>query len=104
MDAHGIPYEITTEYNNGVRVGNLPTHREAMFHDGNRHTWFPKSWNEAKIKAAGEHVASQYKGSKTAGAHYSAMYDGVRVTVVFGSDGSVSTTFPSVNQPGGKKK
>ncbi len=100
MEAKGIPYEINAEYNNGVRVGNLPTHKQSMFRGGNRHTWFPKSWSANKIKKAGEYVASKYKGSKADGARYSAIYDGVKVTIIFGSDGSVKTAFPSADQPG----
>ena len=46
MDKTGIEYEINIEYNNGVRVGNIPTSKQTFTRDGNNHTWFPKSWSK----------------------------------------------------------
>ena len=104
MDEHGIPYAINADHNNGVRAGNLPTHTQKMFHSGNRHTWFPKSWTRNDIRSAGEYVASQYPGNGVPRTHYSAMYKGVKATVVFGERGEIETIFPAADQPGGKKK
>lgn len=88
----------------GIGKIQSPTHAQKMFHSGNRHTWFPKSWTSQDIKAAGEYVASQHPGPKTPRVHYSAEYKGVKVTVVFGEHGEIKTIFPAADQPGGKKK
>lgn len=104
LKERGYTVEENIEYNNGVRAGNIPNHTQRMFHSGNRHTWFPKSWTRNDIKAAGEYVANQYPGTKIPRTHYSAMYKGVKVTVVFGEHGEIKTIFPAADQPGGKKK
>lgn len=104
MDQHGIPYEITVEYNNGVRQGNLPTSKEAMKQHGNKQSWFPKSWSREDIQKAGEKVAESLGHKPKNGEKHTEIVNGVSVTVIFGNEGKVATIFPSEKQPGGKKK
>jgi len=102
MDANGMKYEINIEYNNGVRVGNIPNSKQRTARSGNNHSWFPKNWNESKIRSAANHVASGVQ-NPIDGKQYSSMYDNVKVTIIF-NGGKIETVFPNKNQPGGKKK
>ena len=103
MDKNNIPYEITKEYNNGVRVGNLPTSTNKLFRSGSNHTWFPKEWTSKDIENAANYILSTYKGVRTPRTSHSSVYKNVRVTITFGEGGLISTTFPSKKQ-GGKRK
>ena len=100
MERNDIPYEITKEYNNGVRVGNLPTSTNKFFQTGDNHTWFPKTWTSEDIADAANYVLSTHKGARIPRTSYSAVYKGVRVTITFGEGGTISTTFPSKDQGG----
>lgn len=104
MNANNIPYEITTEYNNGVRRGNLPTSKEAMKRFGERQSWFPKSWTAKDIENAGIEVAESLEKCPKSGQRVTRIVNGVSVTIIFGDEGSIETIFPSKKQPGGKKK
>lgn len=103
MDEHGIPYEINIEYENGVRVGNMPTSIEKMKRSGNLQTWFPKSWTAEYIKNSGLEVAKTFKGAPKRGDHHTGLINGVSVTVIFGDNGIINTIYPSSEQPGGSK-
>ncbi len=100
MEKNNIPYEITKEYNNGVRIGNLPTSTNKFFRTGDNHTWFPKTWTEQDIADAANYVLSTHKGIRIPRTSHSAIYKGVVVTIIFGARGSISTTFPSKDQGG----
>lgn len=100
MDKNNIPYEITKEYNNGVRVGNLPTSINGNRRSGNNHTWFPKSWTSQDIADAANYVASTYKGVPSPRTQHTGIFKGVRVTIIFGNSGSISTVFPDKDQGG----
>lgn len=100
MEKNNIPYEITMEYNNGVRVGNLPTSTNKFFRTGNNHTWFPKTWTAQDIADAANYVLSTHKGVRVPRTNHSAVYKGVRVTITFGEGGSISTVFPNKDQGG----
>lgn len=104
MDKNNIAYEVNIEYNNGVRVGNIIDSKNKKFKTGNNHTWFPKDWSIGDIREAGENVSGYFKsqGNIKDGQHYSLMYKGVEVTVIY-QEGEVSTIFPSKNQSGGRK-
>ena len=58
LDKHGIKYNIVKTYPNGVRIGNIPDHKQKAKQKGTGQAWFPKSWSEKDIKHAGEHVAN----------------------------------------------
>lgn len=57
LDKYGIKYNIVKTYPNGVRVGNVPNHKERSKKEGIGQSWFPKSWSDKDIRRAGEHVA-----------------------------------------------
>lgn len=39
---NNIDFNISHEYNNGVRVGNVPGHKNKKKRSGDNQTWFPK--------------------------------------------------------------
>lgn len=104
IDKNNIAYEVNIEYNNGVRVGNIIDSKNKKFKTSNNHTWFPKDWSIGDIREAGENVSGYFKsrGNIKDGQHYSLMYKGVEVTVIY-QEGEVSTIYPSKNQLGGRK-
>ncbi|HBF5147635.1 TPA: EndoU domain-containing protein [Clostridioides difficile] len=54
----GIEYNIVKEYENGVRVGNVPTHKLAAKKSGTGQAWFPKNWGKEDIENAGNYVSN----------------------------------------------
>ena len=46
LDKYGIQYNVVKTYSNGVRVGNIPTHRNKLKARYNGQAWFPKKWTE----------------------------------------------------------
>ena len=53
-----IEYNIVKEYSNGVRVGNVPNHKEKAKKEGTKQAWFPKNWNYKDIQKSAEYVAN----------------------------------------------
>ena len=47
-------YNIVATYPNGVRLGNIPSHKDKHKRNGDWQVWFPKSWSRNTIKKAGE--------------------------------------------------
>ena len=86
-----IDFNILKTYNNGVRVGNIPSHKEPKKRSGLTQTWFPKSWKRDTIKKAGQVVArgNKYPDGKVKSGHYSNVNVGIIRT-----NGKVSTIFP----------
>ena len=99
LDKYGIAYNITKEWSNGVRVGNVPTHMNRKYkakQDGQ--SWFPKSWTAKTIRRAGEKVAEMYKGKHIKdGVRIYGIYKNVRVGVIM-TKGKIATIFPDVDQ------
>ncbi len=48
LDKYGIKYNIVKIYPNGVRIGNVPNHKERSKQKGTGQSWFPKSWTEKR--------------------------------------------------------
>lgn len=101
LDKMGIKYEINMEYNNGVRVGNILGCLNPHFNSGNNHSWFPKSWDDDKITEAISYGLRIYNGEYLEREVYEFVYEGVKITIVFGKNKSVSTAFPNKEQEGG---
>ncbi|URZ04235.1 EndoU domain-containing protein [Clostridium felsineum] len=101
LEKNGIEYNIEKEYSNGVRVGNVPDHKVKAKRSGMEQSWFPKTWSESDIQAAGESVANKAGNTGVAdGVAVFGEYNGVRVGVIR-TDGKIATVFPdSVMQPG----
>lgn len=93
-----IAYNIVKTYSNGVRVGNVPSHKDPRKRTGTGQAWFPKSWKEKDIRRAGEHVAGLKKNRHAPdGKVIFGTYKGVRVGVIK-THGKISTIFPDSNQ------
>ena len=98
LDKYGIEYNIVKTYSNGVRIGNVPNHKDRNKRFGTGQTWFPKSWGERDIRHAGEHVAGLRKNRCVSdGTTIFGVYKGVRVGVKR-THGKIATVFPDVNQ------
>lgn len=98
LDRYGIKYNIVKTYPNGVRVGNIPNHKNPKKQTGTGQAWFPKTWTSKDIKHAGEHVAN-LKGNRHSkdGVAVFGMWKGVRVGVIR-THGQIGTIFPDSNQ------
>lgn len=104
LDKYGIKYNVVKTYPNGVRVGNIPEHRNKTKKKGAGQSWFPRSWTEKDIKRAGEHVAGLKLNRHTPdGQKMYGNYNGVRVVVVK-TNGKIATIFPDSIQPIRRKK
>lgn len=103
LDKYGIKYNVVKTYTNGVRVGNIPSHKNPNKATGMGQTWFPKTWTSKDIKHAGEHVAN-LKGNRHSkdGVAVYGMWKGVRVGVIR-THGQIGTIFPDSKQPNSKR-
>ena len=104
LDKYGIKYNIVKTYPNGVRIGNIPNHKDKKKKSGINQAWFPKDWTSKDIKHAGEHVASlkENRHSKD-GVTMWGMWKGVRVGVKK-TYGKIATIFPDSYQPIKRRK
>lgn len=92
LDNNNIPYNIVHEYPNGVRIGNIPSHKSKSKTTGTGQAWFPKNWDEKKIQAAREYV-NKIHNTLPDGQWAFATYDGVRVGIIK-NNGVVGTIVP----------
>ena len=98
LDKYGIKYNIIKTYPNGVRIGNVPDHKERSKKIGVGQSWFPKSWTEKDIRHAGEHVAGLKSNCHVPdGETIYGNYKGVRVGVKR-THGKIATVFPDADQ------
>lgn len=104
LDKYGIKYNVEKTYSNGVRVGNIPNHKNPNKRKSMGQTWFPKSWTTKDIRHAGEHVAG-LKGNRHVpdGKAVYGVYKGVRVGVIK-TNGKIATVFPDADQSSVLKK
>ena len=104
LDKYGIKYNVEKTYSNGVRVGNIPNHKNPNKRKSMGQTWFPKSWTTKDIRHAGEHVAG-LKGNRHVldGKAVYGVYKGVRVGVIR-TNGKIATVFPDADQSSVLKK
>lgn len=101
MNENNIDYNIVKEYSNGVRVGNVPNHRDKKKKSGIQQSWFPKKWNRRKIKEAGQVVS---RGTKLKdGIIKEGRYDNVNLGVIR-TNGKIATIFPMNIQKNKKGK
>jgi hypothetical protein len=98
-----IPYEINLIYNNGVRVGNILNAKNSIYSKGNNHSWFPSDWDMNTINDAIKYLTKDIKATPVERSSITGQYKGVKVTIVFGKNGSISTIYPNKDQPGGIK-
>lgn len=94
LETNGIPYNIVKEYPNGVRVGNIPNHKNKFKRTGIGQAWFPKNWSDTDIKNAGEYVVNLPENKNISdGTWMFGEYNGVRVGVIK-NDGEIGTIIP----------
>ncbi len=103
LEQNKIPYEINLTYNNGVRVGNILNAKNKFFKEGNNHSWFPINWNIDTINEAVKYLTKDIETIPVERSSITGEYKGVRITIVFGKNGSISTVYPNKEQPGGIK-
>ncbi len=98
LDKYGIKYNIVKTYPNGVRVGNIPNHKDPRKKKGIGQSCFPTNWTDKDIKRAGSHVAN-LKGNKHVpdGMIVYGNYKGVRVGLIR-TNGKIATVFPDSDQ------
>lgn len=98
LQKYGIDFNIVKTYPNGVRVGNIPSHKNRQKRAGTNQSWFPETWTPSNIRQAGEHVASLRKNQSVPdGQPFFGSYKGVRVGVIR-THGKIGTIFPDSNQ------
>ena len=104
LDKYGIKYNVEKTYSNGVRVGNIPNHKNPNKRKSMGQMWFPKSWTTKDIRHAGEHVAG-LKGNRHVpdGKAVYGVYKSVRVGVIR-TNGKIATVFPDADQSSLLKK
>jgi len=97
LEENGIEYNVVKEYDNGVRVGNVPKHKTPSKRTGTGQAWFPKNWSDSKIKEAGNYVANLPDNKNLPdGVIGYGEYDGVRVGIIK-TDGKIGTIFPDAD-------
>ncbi len=87
----GIDYKITKVYDNGVRLGYVPEHKQKTKQSGIGQSWFPETWDDNEVLKAGTYTANN---SRDDGMPKFAEYNGVRVGIFLDSEGNPSTIFP----------
>lgn len=94
LDANKIPYNIEKEFSNGVRVGNIPSHKNKFKRTGTGQAWFPENWTKEDIANAGEYIANLPENvGKGDGEWMFGEYNGVRVGVIK-NEGEIGTIIP----------
>lgn len=94
LKKNNIDFNIVKEYPNGVRTGNIPSHKNKMKRAGNGQSWFPKEWNDSKIRDAGNHINNLPQNKNLSDGQWAfGDYDGVRVGTIK-KDGAVTTIIP----------
>jgi len=97
LEKNGIVYNIIKEYENGVRVVNVPSHKTPSKRTGTGQAWFPKNWSDSKIKDAGNYVANLPENKNLPnGVAGFGEYDGVKVGIIK-TEGKVGTIFPDAD-------
>ena len=94
LNQNNIEYNIVKVYDNGVRVGNIPSHKNKFKRTGTGQAWFPESWTEIDIKNAGEYVANIPENINVPdGTWVFGEYNGVRVGIIK-NNGKIGTIIP----------
>jgi len=101
LNQNNLRYQIVKEYNNGVRVGNVPDHKTPKKRTGTNQSWFPKDWDRKEIRKAGNFVARSNR-KKEDGVQAVATYKGVKIGIRR-TNGKVATIYPISKQKGGFK-
>ena len=102
LKKYGRDYNIVAKYPNGVRLGNIPSHKERQKRSGVWQVWFPKNWTRKTIRKAGEKTINSIPYKLPDGYHMYGTYRKVKVGVIR-TKGKVATIYPYHKQSGAKK-
>ena len=98
LETNGFEYNIIKTYDNGVRIGNVPLHKNPLKRTGTGQSWFPKSWSAEDISDAGKYVSSLPENLNAVdGQIIKGTYKGV-VVGVQKTNGKVGTIFADAVQ------
>ncbi|MFA6756066.1 MAG: EndoU domain-containing protein [Bacilli bacterium] len=96
---HDLSFKIDNIYGNHVRSGHIDCHKKIIEREKDGHMWFPKQWNNDKIKKSGLHVANLKKNHHVADHRpMHGKYDGVDV-VAYKSKGHICGICPKFRKP-----
>ena len=91
---NNLKFEIVHEYDNGVRIGNVPDHKTPMKRSGIEQSWFPESWTKKDIEIAGEEIVNLPSNISTPdGKVITGMHKNVKVGIIK-TNGKIGTIFP----------
>ena len=97
LNRRGIEYNIVRTASNGVRLGNIPSHKEKFKRMGTGQAWFPSAWNEETVMLAGTVVANS--NTQIIENHYKiGVFMGVLLRVELDSSGNVVSVCPDYDQ------
>ena len=82
LKRYGRDYNIVAKYPNGVRLGNIPSHKERQKRSGVWQVWFPKSWTRKTIRKAGEKTINSIPYKLPDGDPMYGTYKNVKVGVI----------------------
>lgn len=92
---NNIKYNIVKTYDNGVRVGNIPTHKDIKKRSGTNQSWFPNKWDDKIIENAGTKV---FKRTANSSRKFNfGYYRRVKVGIVRDKE-KITTVFPDSKQ------
>ncbi|MCY7809157.1 EndoU domain-containing protein [Bacillus spizizenii] len=79
-------------------MGNVPGHKVKAKRSGSNQSWFPESWTESDIAAAGAKIAElpEFANAEN-GVTIFGEYKGVRVGVIK-TNGEIGTIFPDATK------
>lgn len=94
LKKNGIEFNVLKEYPNGVRIGNIPSHKNKFKRTGEGQAWFPDNWSEKQIFEAGDYIAKLPSNANLPDGIWTfSEYKGVRVGIIK-TDGKVGTIIP----------
>ena len=102
LKEYGWNYNIIAKYPNGVRLGNVPSHKNKQKRNGDWQVWFPNNWTRDTIKKAGEKTIKSIPYKLPDGFHMYGTYKNVKIGVIR-TKGKVATIYPYYKQSGSKK-
>lgn len=104
MRKQNIEFNIVYTYENGVRVGNVPKHRDRRKQRGTNQSWFPSNWSQDDVVRASEYVTKLKRNTnRPDGYKMWGKYKKVWVYVVK-TNGKIATVFPDSNQSDNYKR
>lgn len=100
LSAHHEKYVVQKTFENGVRLGKIPSAKKLHDREDFQHAWFPKRWKDGDVKKAGLvlllHPKSWFK-KKEDNVRIVGNVDNVNVGVKV-DKGIAKTIFPLYNQ------